>query len=226
MCVLARGFAKKTGYLVITVAVLGSGAFFLLRDHLVLKSCKKYGVCSVAAVREFPQGIDVRVRGVVTYYDAALKQMYVQDATEAIRVQMPDGPAGLRTGSSVLLIGKTAGLGFEIRASRVRLTGVAELPSARPSSIVDIPQHHHQRIELHGIVRDVSSQPGIATMVVADEGREITAIVPGKVSSESLLDSTVTLRGVGESTPDGSGGTSSRLLIADSSALTLSLIHI
>ena len=100
----------------------------------------------------------VRLRAVVTYYDAARGHFFVQDGTAGINVVLDAWPA-LRTGDVVEITGTTDPGHFAPRVDglSVRVTGRQPLPPARPVEVTRLTTGHEdsQFVEVHAIVRAV-----------------------------------------------------------------------
>jgi signal transduction histidine kinase len=146
----------------------------------------------------------VRVRAVVTYADAPYWQLFVQDASGGIFVEIHgDYDFGLKSGQLLEIEGVSAPGGFapDIVPQQVRLLGEAPLPE--PSRVtfdqMAAGQEDCNWVEFKGIVRSVRREPmkweGLD--IEGGGGRVIIPIgKPDLESCERLIDAEVTIRGV------------------------------
>src|SRR5882724_12005721 len=93
------GFGKNsTRRLLIILA----GTLILLAGVCLLPSSRFRTVDSLEAL---PQGSEVWLRGVVTYYEFSGKQFYIQDETGAIKLGLTSYDYALRAGQTVEIKG-------------------------------------------------------------------------------------------------------------------------
>jgi signal transduction histidine kinase len=146
----------------------------------------------------------VRVRAAVTFVDEALEQLFVQDETGGIFIEI-HGDYGfrLRTGQVLEIEGVSAPGGFapDIEPRRVALLGEAPLPPPRRVTFDQMAagQEDCNRVEFNGIVRSVRAQPlaWAGLDLVGGGGRVIVAIgQPDLESCQRLVDAEVSVRGV------------------------------
>jgi|HubBroStandDraft_1064217.scaffolds.fasta_scaffold00404_6 PAS domain S-box-containing protein len=161
------------------------------------------------------RGYPVRVRAVVTYYSpigpnflgrdaymgAATPDVFVQDATAGIWVNVPKEAPALRAGQLVEMEGLTEAPDFapQIGKPRYRVVGHAPLPQPKQPSFERMlsTAEDSQWVETQGIVRQVALQDGLLTLDVAVSGGRLKAMVPGingPVPSH-LVDAEVRIRG-------------------------------
>ena len=146
----------------------------------------------------------VRVRGTITFVDDSLGQLFVQDDTAGIFVEI-QGDYGFRmqTGQVLEIEGVSAPGGFapDIVPQTVKLVGEAPLPPARKVTYDQMAagQQDCNRVEFGGIVRAVRLEPQTwaGLDIAAGGGRVIVAIgKPDPETCQRLVDAEVTVRGV------------------------------
>jgi signal transduction histidine kinase len=145
----------------------------------------------------------VRVRAVVTFAEEPREQLFVQDETEGIFVEI-HGDYGfrLRTGQLLEIEGVSTPGGFapNIVPHRVTLLGEAPLPQPRPVTFDQIAagQEDCNWVEFNGIVRSVRYEPVTRGLnLVGGSGRIIVPIGnPDLKICERLIDAEVSVRGV------------------------------
>ena len=143
------------------------------------------------------RGYPVRVRAVVTYYspsgpsflgrDAFMNgetpDLFVEDATAGIWVNLPKGAPPLRAGQLVEMDGVTEIPDFapQIGKPRYRVIGTAPLPEPKRPSLERMisSAEDSQWVETQGIVRQVKLLDGLLTLDVAVPGGRLKALVPG-----------------------------------------------
>src|SRR5579863_8563415 len=112
------------------------------------------------AVRRYP----VRIRAVVTYWDPANVDYYVQDSTAGIYINEPDGKFRFSPGQVLEIEGETEEPDFapQIGHPRYRVLGLAGLPQPKKVSLeaLESTREDSQWVEVEGIVRAAS--PGLA----------------------------------------------------------------
>jgi signal transduction histidine kinase len=146
----------------------------------------------------------VRVRGVITFVAEPLEQLFIQDETGGVFVEIQgDYGFAMRTGQVVEIDGVSTVGGFapDIKPTRVRLAGEAPLPVPRRVSYDQMAagQEDCNRVEFRGIVRASRAQPPTwAGLDMAEGGgRVIVAISkPDPESCERMVDAEVSARGV------------------------------
>ncbi len=187
---MARFGKSKTKWLLTVVA----GALVLLAGVWLLPSS---GFHTIDNLESFAVGSNVRLRGIVTYYDFSGKQFYIQDETGAIKLVLNNQDYALHAGQTVELngtvthpydrLGGISSLGITIKEVKVR--GERKLPPAILSSLRDMPRGDKAgvRVEVHGIVRTVQWQDGHLLLALAADGAEIPVTVT-PVSPNSMLD--------------------------------------
>jgi len=170
------GFGKNsTRRLLIILA----GTLILLAGVCLLPSSR---FRSIDSLESLPQGSEVWLRGVVTYYEFSGKQFYLQDETGAIKLGLTSYDYALRAGQTVEIKGtvihpsdrpgRTSSLGIEIKELKVR--GEKTLPPAILSSLhaITIDDKAGLRVEVRGIVRKVEWQGDRLLFALAADGEE------------------------------------------------------
>jgi PAS domain S-box-containing protein len=163
------------------------------------------------AVRGYP----VRIRAVVTYYSSwgpnfqgrdtfisgDTPDLFVQDSTAGIWVNLPKDAPALQAGQLVEMEGVTEVPDFapQIGKPRYRVVGRSALPQPRRPSLEMMlsTAEDSQWVEAQGIVRQVGLQNGMLTLDVAVAGGRLKAMVPDvhdRVSGQ-FVDAEVRIRG-------------------------------
>jgi signal transduction histidine kinase len=149
-------------------------------------------------------GYPVRVQGVSTFCDEPLGQLFVQDETGGIFVEIK-GPYGfrMRPGQLLDIEGVSAPGGFapDIDPRQVRLLGEAPLPAARSVSFEQMAagQEDCNWVEFSGIVRSLGADPftPVGLKLAGGGGMVMVPIKePERESCLKLVDAEVTARGV------------------------------
>lgn len=148
--------------------------------------------------------LEVRLKGVVTFYDESLYSRFVQDETAGIYLnELTNGPA-LVPGRLVEIEGQTgAGEYAPIVIPRsVKVLGEGRLPAAKPVSLEQLVsgREDSQFVEVNGIVRSVRFEEESQNFLIdlALGGERFTAYsrqLPVS-NAEELVESVVKIRGV------------------------------
>ena len=132
------------------------------------------------APEQADRGLPVRLHAVVTYYDAAQADLFVQDATAGIYVELKSAsvkPAGLAQGKEIELTGFTAAGDFapEVVKPRIQILGQGVLPVARRVSIEEISSggQDSQWVEGEGVVHAAAVEGKLLAMDVFMGGGRI-----------------------------------------------------
>ena len=147
------------------------------------------------------RGYPVRIRAVVTYSDPAHGDLFVQDSTAGIWVNVPHSAPPLAAGQLVEMEGVTEIPDFapQIGNPRYRVVGTAPLPRARQVSLERMlsTAEDSQWVETQGVVRRVERQQGLLTIDVAVPGGRLRALVPDNhtPAPNELVDAEVRIRG-------------------------------
>ena len=154
-------------------------------------------------IAEAKKAYPVRLRGVVTYYDAEEGDLFVQDATSGIWVNLeivkPNLP--IEAGELLEVDGVTEALDFapQVGTPSFKLLGHAALPEAKRVTYAQMAStmEDSQRVEVEGVVRKVYKQGKHMYLEVATEGGRVTGRIPDytSVSLPKLVDAVVRLRG-------------------------------
>ena len=155
------------------------------------------------SVAEAGQHYPVKLRGVVTFFDNALYSRFLQDETAGIYLLETNLPA-LLPGQWVELEGFTSPGEYApvIVPERVRILGVAELPTPRPATFEQLAsgKEDSQLVAVAGIVRAIQFDETSKHYLIelATGGGRLTVYVrdlPQQLT-QGLVDSTVRIRGV------------------------------
>jgi len=129
---------------------------------------------------EADRGFPVRLHAVVTYYDAEQTDLFVQDATAGIYVELKAGaekPPRLEQGQEIELTGSTASGDFapEVVKPRIRIVGPGVLPVARKVSIEEIASggQDSQWVEGEGVVHAAVIENKLLVLDVFMGGRRV-----------------------------------------------------
>jgi PAS domain S-box-containing protein len=161
------------------------------------------------------RGYPVRIRAVVTYYNptgptflgrdaymsAATPDLFVQDSTAGIWVNVPKGAPPLEAGQLVDMEGVTEVPDFapQIGKPRYHVVGRAPLPQAKRVSLERMlsTSEDSQWVETQGVVRQVRLWDGLLTLDVAVAGGRLKVLVPGirNAAAADLADAEVRIRG-------------------------------
>lgn len=151
------------------------------------------------AARAFP----VRVRGVVTYYDAEWCMLFVQDATGGVYLQCRSHEFPVTTGQFVEVVGVTAPGEYSpiIDRPRLRLLGRAPMPPAVTLTAEQLAYGRGEArwIAVRGVVQSVR-RVGVRHAgfdLAAGGGRTQVTVPDVEALPLDLLGATVRFRGVG-----------------------------
>lgn len=150
------------------------------------------------------QARPVRLRGVVTHYDASRSFLFVQDPTGGIHVQVPAAELPLARGQLVALDGVTGSGAFAPFVTQPALRAIesSELPAARPASIPELiaGKYDCQRIEVSGVVTTVEISGGRPVLHLHNGTEHIDIVFRDQRRKEpellALVDAQVRARGV------------------------------
>ena len=145
------------------------------------------------------KGYPVRIRGVVTYYDLAHGDFFVQDATGAMYILPPAGLA-VRAGQYVEVegISRVAEFASEVFEARIRVLSERRLPPPLGVSAEELASGAYdcQRIEVEGVVRAANSYQGGLSLDVTAGAVQFKAYVPNTtLVPAELVDARVHIRG-------------------------------
>jgi diguanylate cyclase (GGDEF)-like protein len=159
------------------------------------------------SLEEAARGYPVRIRGVVTFYDAAVDPrhaaLFVHDSTGSIFIGLPSHPVlALNPGTRVEVngISGTGDYAPVILHGRVRAIGESHLPKDAPRPTMAellAGSQDGQWVEIEGIVRSVRLLPLNVILEIATVGGSITATAPREavMTYDSLIDTKVRIRG-------------------------------
>jgi signal transduction histidine kinase len=154
------------------------------------------------------RNLPVRLRGVITYYDPPINNLFVQDATAGIFVLMDTNlGANLAAGQEIALSGVTAPGDYApiIKPTAVRMLGPGSLPTPKFVSFDQLAAggEDSQWVEVRGLVRSATTSKErysenryYLCLLVA--GQRLTVSVHGltKAEADALVDTRVRVRGV------------------------------
>ena len=152
---------------------------------------------------EAGRGLPVRLHAVVTYYDSSTLDLFVQDRTAGIYVEVKDSskPVGLAQGQDIELTGVTAPGDFapEVVRPKFRILGTGVLPEPRRVSFDEMlsGSSDSQWVEGEGVVHAAAIEDNHLALDVFTSGRRIRAKIlnfPRTVMDE-LVGSRLRFRG-------------------------------
>jgi two-component system, sensor histidine kinase and response regulator len=161
------------------------------------------------------RGYPVRLDAVVTYYASqgfdfltqetpptqTAPDMFIQDSTAGIWVNVPVGGSSAEAGQSIEIEGVTEALDFapQIGKPRWKVIGRAPMPTARRTSFERMAStmEDSQWVEIEGIVRSAERKKGVLGLNVAVSGGQVRALIPepGQQVPDGLIDTEVRIRG-------------------------------
>lgn len=147
--------------------------------------------------------LPVHLKGVVTFYNAALNCHFIQDATAGIYLPNTNLPV-LSPGQLVEVEGYTDPGEYApvVVPNSVKVVGEGNLPAAEPVSVEDLVsgREDSQFVEVSGIVRSVkyeaTTKQYLIDLVMGGERFTAYASQLPVTNTEELVDSTVKVRGV------------------------------
>ena len=182
---------------------------------LVLQSAGVAGRCAdvtrplstVAEARELigtqaQDGLEVRLRGVVTYYDPGAGILAIQDNSGGIFIRPSWERLPVQAGEEVEVLGAVvAGRSRSIIVARELKAGAkAALPQnpTSPLHTIDPSRQDGQWVETQGEVRAVGEDAGRIRLKIAAEGRQLTVVVLNLLQQDQqhLLGATIRVGGV------------------------------
>ena len=195
---------------------ISPGFYFLLLSLVMLpveplrseSSNPSTCLTNVQQVRELDpetagENLPVRISGVVTYYDATLFNLFIQDATAGIFVLVPHGMSpNIAVGEKIDVEGASSKGDYApiIKASAIHVLGKAPLPAPHKISLDKLftGLEDSQWIEVSGVVRSVTMLEGRHYLNLAMNGQRVMAYMKdlNEVDSMKLINTTVRLRGV------------------------------
>jgi signal transduction histidine kinase len=198
----------RTGGLTILCVLLLFGIFFSAEPLCAQPKNGLICLTDAQQVRELDpktaaQNIPVRMLGVVTYYDALLFNLFIQDSTTGIFVLVsPDIHTNIAAGQEIEVEGVSDKGDYApiVRASAIHVLGKANLPIPRRVSSDQLftGMEDSQWIEVSGVVRSATILNGRRYLNFAMNGQRIMAYVQNLSQSDTtqLINATVRLRGV------------------------------
>ena len=151
---------------------------------------------------EANKGYPVRLKAVVTYYDAT-PNLFVHDDTGGVWVRLPAGATPLKSGDLIDLQGVAEQPDFapQIGQPRIRVLGQAALPVAREVTFSDMTSagEDGQWLAITGVVRnaEIDAKANLLILGIAMEGGVVKAQIYGfhEGVHADLIDSKVTISG-------------------------------
>lgn len=145
------------------------------------------------------RGRPVRLQGVVTYYDPAWGQLFVQDETGGIYINPLDLDADLAAGDRVNIRGVVGPGDVGIDSLQVEPQGSAPLPEPLRLSIAEHAEQNHlsQWVEVPGIVHTARIEDDRLVLQLHDEGEQLTVrILNVPADHPPLVGARVRVKGV------------------------------
>ncbi len=147
-------------------------------------------------------GYPILVRAVVTYFNPAENDLFIQDSTAGIWVNIGTAKPPLQPGQLVEIEGISGTPDFapQIDQPKIRILGQGGLPEARPVTYgrMASSQEDSQWVEIEGIVRTVTKGDAGLTLDLAAEGGRLSVVIPDFHSAVPgfLVDAKVRIQGV------------------------------
>ena len=190
-------------------------------------------VTTVGEIRSLPApltaAVDVKLTGTVTFFNSALDQAWVQDATGGVRVDRIGLDPLVHVGDVVELTGRaTMGGSAPIvlrETLRILSSGTPPPPIKITAADVAAGRHQYLFVEATGIVRSASMDArGRLALTVRTDGQDLSVGVRevGRADPAQYLDAGVTMQGVLVTNHDAYGRTgASRLLVSSTREITI-----
>lgn len=145
--------------------------------------------------------LPVLLRGVVTFSNAPMELLFVQDRTGGVYAFGPGLNGDLHAGDAVEVEGETNPGAFAptVFVHRMRITGRAPLPPPAPADIEEVltGSMDSQWVELPGIVRSVESAFGVSQLTLAvGQHLVLTYVAAPPAALKATLDAKVLVHGV------------------------------
>ncbi|HEX5484084.1 MAG TPA: PAS domain S-box protein, partial [Terriglobia bacterium] len=143
----------------------------------------------------------VRLQAVVTYYGGPGWEVFVQDATGGIYVDIKDGAPQIHAGDLVEVTGVTSPGDFapEVIHPAFHVLGKAPLPSAQEIPIERLltGSKDSQWVKVEGIVHSSQSDRGGITLQVVSHGTQFAVRIPGAAASQgqAFVDANISVEG-------------------------------
>jgi len=150
----SRWFAAQLLLTILCAPVAGYGASAESSHKTMLRSIQQVRHLTPDALNQAPE---VHVRGVVTYYDSVAPNLFVQDASGGIWVDLRGMPGEPPRPGQVLDLHGVAASGFSPYIARPRWTVVAAAPQPKPLRLTyeqaSTGVFDSQWVEMEGVVR-------------------------------------------------------------------------
>ena len=192
-----RGLASFANVVAIALVCIGT----LRATPAKLKTLDRVKRIRALTPNEAAHGFPVRVRGVVTYYDPALPDLFVQDSTGGIYVACQK-PVDVRQGQLVEVTGISGPGEFApvIEKPEIRVLSSSVLPRAARVDLEDLKSGSYDStwVEVRGIVLSAMLENRRASIYVGSGAGHVRVIIPGYSGDDlgRLLGARVTVRGV------------------------------
>ena len=152
---------------------------------------------------EAQKSIPVRLRGVVTFYDAPLHNLFLQDATAGIFALVdPKDGTNIAAGDEIEVEGLSGKGDYApmVKASAIHFLGKGRLPVPRQVSLDQLftGSEDSQWIEVTGVVRSATVLDGRHYLNLVMNGERVMVYVEHlkKADTDKFIDATIRLRGV------------------------------
>lgn len=191
------------------VRLLAFGAFAFSSQGIVPRDAKLPEITTIQEIRHLSnnqakRGYPVHLRAVVTYFEASEPDLFIQDSTGGVWVDLAGTNLAAAPGTFLDLKGVTSAPDFapQVSSPKWKVLGRVAMPVARPARFQQMAttSEDSQWVEVEGIVRSIGTggrQKKLLALKIAMEGGQITALMPGLHHPESanLVDATVRMRG-------------------------------
>src|SRR5579864_2923800 len=197
----SRWFAAQLLLTILCAPVAGYGASAESSHKTMLRSIQQVRHLTPDALNQAPE---VHVRGVVTYYDSVAPNLFVQDASGGIWVDLRGMPGEPPRPGQVLDLHGVAASGFSPYIARPRWTVVAAAPQPKPLRLTyeqaSTGVFDSQWVEMEGVVRSFmkEAEDNVLVIDVAGPTGDYKVRIPNyrETFPMQLVDAKVRFRGV------------------------------
>jgi len=170
------------------------------RNSTTLPTIHTIGQLRQVPLEEAGRGYPIQLRSVVTYYDLAHGDLFVQDGTGAVFVKPGGNARALRPGDMVEVEGvsKPADFMSDVVDARIRVLSEGRLPQPQKVSAEELASGTFdcRRVEVEGVVRSAESYQNGWMLDIVAGAVQFKAYIPHlTVLSRDLVDARVRIRG-------------------------------
>ena len=184
---------------IVSLAVVSAEA--LQAAPVKVKAIDRIARIRMLSPEDAARGIPVRVRGVITYYDPGLPDLFVQDSTGGVYIACQK-PADVHRGQLIEVSGISGAGEFApvIEKPEIRVLGEGALPEARRVPLEDLKSGSYDAawVELSGTVLSAVVENRRASIYLGVGAGTIRVVIPEYTGDDigKLSGARVTVRGV------------------------------